>query len=238
MVFAPASQGDLGIAPRHAPLLTLLKAGEVRVQTPGRRRAGVLRGRRRAGDPAHKVTVLADTALRAKDIDEAAALAAKQRAEEALKDRAATSTRPKRWPNWRVWPRSSKSSSGCAKYGADREAIAIQQPALRAAPESAERVRAARPAASVARPLRSQFRPARRAPLLNLLVWAALDTLHAETGSQLRLDGLYGWSFYLLIALFACGLVARAYCRQADTRSLLIPTLAVSPYVLILPSGC
>jgi hypothetical protein len=69
--------------------------------------------------------------------------------------------------------------------------------------------------------------------LLNLFVWAALDTLHAETGSELRLDGLYGWSFYLLMALFGCGLVARAYSRQADTRSLLIPTLAVSPYVLI-----
>ena len=68
--------------------------------------------------------------------------------------------------------------------------------------------------------------------LLNLLVWAALDTAHAENGSQLMLDGLYGWAFYLLIGLFACGLVARAYCRQADTRSLLIPALAVSPYVL------
>jgi hypothetical protein len=69
--------------------------------------------------------------------------------------------------------------------------------------------------------------------ILNLLIWAGLDTLHAETGSELRLDGLYGWSFYLLMGLFGCGLVARAYCRQADTRSLLIPTLAVSPYVLI-----
>jgi hypothetical protein len=70
--------------------------------------------------------------------------------------------------------------------------------------------------------------------LLNLFVWAALDTLHAETGSELRLDGLYGWSFYLLMALFGCGLVARAYSRQADTRSLLVPALSVSPYVLIL----
>ncbi len=68
--------------------------------------------------------------------------------------------------------------------------------------------------------------------ILNLLIWAGLDTLHAETGSQLRLDGLYGWSFYLLMALFACSLVARAYGRQADTRSLLIPVLSVSPYVL------
>jgi hypothetical protein len=47
------------------------------------------------------------------------------------------------------------------------------------------------------------------------------------------LDGLYDWSFYLLLAFFACALVARAYSRQAETRALLIPALAVSPYVLI-----
>jgi hypothetical protein len=69
--------------------------------------------------------------------------------------------------------------------------------------------------------------------ILNLLVWAGLDTLHAETGSQLRLDGLYDWAFYLLMAFFACALVARAYRWDADTRSLLIPALAVSPYILI-----
>ena len=86
MVFAPASQGDVGIAPRHAPLLTLLKAGEVRVQTPnGQEQVFFVDGGALEVQPT-KVTVLADTALRAKDIDEAAALAAKQRAEEALKD--------------------------------------------------------------------------------------------------------------------------------------------------------
>ena len=68
---------------------------------------------------------------------------------------------------------------------------------------------------------------------LNLLIWAGLDCLHAETGSQLMLDGLYGWAFYLLIGLFCLGLVARAYSRLADTRALLIPALSVSPYVLI-----
>ena len=86
MVFAPASQGDVGIAPRHAPLLTLLKAGEVRVQTPdGQEQVFFVGGGALEVQPT-KVTVLADTALRAKDIDEAAALAAKQRAEDALKD--------------------------------------------------------------------------------------------------------------------------------------------------------
>lgn len=88
MVFAPASQGEVGIAPRHAPLLTLLKAGEVRVQTPeGEEQSFYVGGGVLEVQP-RKITVLADTALRAKDVDEAAALAAKQRAEEALKDKA------------------------------------------------------------------------------------------------------------------------------------------------------
>ena len=88
MVFAPGILGDLGIMPRHAPLLTLLKPGEVRVQTPdGAEQIFYVGGGALEVQP-NLVTVLADTALRAKDIDEAAALAAKQRAEEALKDRA------------------------------------------------------------------------------------------------------------------------------------------------------
>lgn len=87
MVFAPASEGEIGVAPRHAPLLSLLKPGEVRVQTPdGSEHHFFVGGGAIEVQPA-KVTVLADTALRAKDIDEAAALAAKQRAEEALRDR-------------------------------------------------------------------------------------------------------------------------------------------------------
>jgi F-type H+-transporting ATPase subunit epsilon len=85
-VFAPASQGELGIHPRHAPLLSLLKAGEVRVRTPeGEEHFFFVGGGALEVQP-HKVTVLADTALRAKDLDEAAAVAAKQRAEEALKN--------------------------------------------------------------------------------------------------------------------------------------------------------
>jgi Peptidase C13 family len=69
--------------------------------------------------------------------------------------------------------------------------------------------------------------------LLNLVVWAGLDTLDAETGSQLMLDGAYGWACYLLLGLFGCGLVARAQDRAADTRSLLIPVLTVAPYALV-----
>src|SRR5882672_10262302 len=85
MVFAPGIEGELGIAPRHAPLLTLLKPGEVRVQPPeGDEQAFYVGGGALEVQP-RKITVLADTALRAKDLDEAAALAAKQRAEEALR---------------------------------------------------------------------------------------------------------------------------------------------------------
>ena len=86
-VFAPASQGDLGILPRHAPLLTLLKPGEVRVRTPDGQEHHFFVGGGVLEVQPKRVTVLADTALRARDIDEAAALAAKQRAEEALRDK-------------------------------------------------------------------------------------------------------------------------------------------------------
>ena len=87
VVFAAASQGDIGIYPRHAPLLTLLKPGEVRVQTPDGEEQHFFVGGGALEVQPTKVTVLADTALRARDIDEAAALAAKQRAEDALRDR-------------------------------------------------------------------------------------------------------------------------------------------------------
>lgn len=87
MVFAPAAMGDIGIAPRHAPLLTTLRPGEVRVQTPGGEEQFFYVSGGAIEIQPHLITVLADTALRAKDIDEAAALQAKQRAEEALRDR-------------------------------------------------------------------------------------------------------------------------------------------------------
>ncbi len=88
MVFAPGTQGDLGIAPRHAPLLTMLKPGEVRVQHGDAEEQHFYVGGGAMEVQPNKVTVLADTAVRAKDLDEAAALAAKQRAEEALRDKA------------------------------------------------------------------------------------------------------------------------------------------------------
>jgi len=86
MVFAPAVMGEVGILPRHAPLLTHLKPGEVRVRkADGEEEAFYVSGGILEIQP-HVVTVLSDTALRAKDIDEAAATEAKQRAEQALQD--------------------------------------------------------------------------------------------------------------------------------------------------------
>jgi len=86
MVFAPAIMGEVGIMPQHTPLLTRLKPGEVRLKLPGGEEeffyvsGGILEIQ------PHVVTVLADTAARAHDLDEAAAQEAKVRAEEALKD--------------------------------------------------------------------------------------------------------------------------------------------------------
>jgi F-type H+-transporting ATPase subunit epsilon len=84
MVFLPASEGEIGVAPRHAPLLTLLKAGEVRVRSPDGEEHWFYVGGGALEIQPKKVTVLADTAARAKDLDEAAAAAAHQRAESVL----------------------------------------------------------------------------------------------------------------------------------------------------------
>ncbi len=85
MVFAPAKMGEVGLAPRHAPMLTALSPGEVRVQDEdGKEESFYITGGLLEVQP-HIVTVLADTALRGDQLDEAAALAAQQQAEEALK---------------------------------------------------------------------------------------------------------------------------------------------------------
>jgi F-type H+-transporting ATPase subunit epsilon len=88
MVFAPLVTGEVGILPRHAPLIARMKAGEVRVRTGAEELSFYVSGGMLEVQP-HVVTVLADTALRARDIDEAAALKAKERAEEALRNRKA-----------------------------------------------------------------------------------------------------------------------------------------------------
>jgi len=86
MVYAPAIMGEVGIAPRHTPLISPLKPGEVRLDMGGGKEefffisGGILEVQ------PHLVTVLSDTAIRAHDLDEAAAIEAKKRAEAALSD--------------------------------------------------------------------------------------------------------------------------------------------------------
>jgi ATP synthase F1 subcomplex epsilon subunit len=84
MVFAPAMMGEVGIAPRHAPLLTRLKAGEVRVQPVDGEELHFFVGGGVLEVQPHLVTIMADTGMRAKDLDEVAAAEAKRRAEERL----------------------------------------------------------------------------------------------------------------------------------------------------------
>lgn len=89
MVFAPATMGEVGILPNHTPLLTTLQPGEVVARMEGgQEEAFYVSGGVLEIQP-HLVTVLSDTGQRAADLDEAAALEAKERAERALADRAA-----------------------------------------------------------------------------------------------------------------------------------------------------
>ena len=87
LVSLPGEVGELGILPRHAPLITRIKPGAVRIQLPGNKgeefvfvAGGILEVQ------PDRVTVLADTAIRGKDLDEAKANEAKRLAEEALQN--------------------------------------------------------------------------------------------------------------------------------------------------------
>ena len=83
MVIAPAKMGEVGITPRHAPLLTDLRPGELRVQSDDDEKYFYVTGGILEVQP-HLVTILADSALRGDQLDEDAALRAQQEAEAAL----------------------------------------------------------------------------------------------------------------------------------------------------------
>ena len=86
MVYAPAIMGELGIAPRHTPLISPLKPGAIRLDVgDGKEELFFISGGILEVQP-HLVTVLSDTAIRADDLDEAAALEAQKRAQAALAD--------------------------------------------------------------------------------------------------------------------------------------------------------
>jgi len=87
LLVATGELGELGIAPRHAPLITRLKPGKVVVTLPGGEKLDfVVSGGILEVQP-QVVTVLADTAIRAEDIDEASVRAAKEEAERILAGR-------------------------------------------------------------------------------------------------------------------------------------------------------
>jgi F-type H+-transporting ATPase subunit epsilon len=87
-VVLPGVMGELGVYPKHTPLITQIQPGEVRIKIPGRDEQQIVfvQGGFLEVQP-DVVTVLADTAIRARDLDEAKALEAKQRAEETLQNR-------------------------------------------------------------------------------------------------------------------------------------------------------
>lgn len=89
-IVAPAAMGEVGIYPRHAPLITRIKAGSVRLKLPDRDEEELIyvSGGLLEVQPL-VVTILADTAVRGRDLDEVKAQEAKQRAEEAMRDRSA-----------------------------------------------------------------------------------------------------------------------------------------------------
>ena len=85
MLVAPGETGELGILPNHAPLLTRIKPGTVKLKIPGQAEDELIyvSGGMMEVQP-KSVTILADTSIRAHDLDEAKALEAKRAAEEAL----------------------------------------------------------------------------------------------------------------------------------------------------------
>jgi F-type H+-transporting ATPase subunit epsilon len=87
-VVLPGVMGELGIYPRHTPLLTQIKPGAVRIKLPGQANDELVfvQGGFLEVQPT-RVTVLADTAIRAKDLDEAAAMEAKKAAEDAMQNK-------------------------------------------------------------------------------------------------------------------------------------------------------
>ncbi|WP_457418897.1 F0F1 ATP synthase subunit epsilon [Roseateles sp. P5_E7] len=85
-VALPGESGELGILPKHTPLITRIKPGAVRIERPdGSEEFVFVAGGILEVQP-NRVTVLADTAIRGKDLDEAKAVEARKQAEEALKN--------------------------------------------------------------------------------------------------------------------------------------------------------
>ncbi len=137
-VVLPGIMGELGIYPRHAPLITQIKAGTVRIKVPGKDEEEMVyvQGGFLEVQPNH-INVLSDTAIRAADLDEAKVLEAKHMAEEAIRartekqeiataeaERSAPAPRSRRSPPPRPSSRRSapscRRSRSCARPAASR----------------------------------------------------------------------------------------------------------------------
>ena len=116
-VVLPGEAGELGIYPRHTPLITRIKPGSVRIKPAGGGEeelifvaGGILEVQPKV------ITVLADTAIRGHDLDEAKANEALQRAEEARRSaQGQAGDRGGRRRSWRRLPRSSPRSGSCGR---------------------------------------------------------------------------------------------------------------------------
>ncbi len=86
-IIVPAEMGEMGIYPLHTQLLTKIKPGSVRIKKPDQEEELIYVSGGMLEVQPHLVTILSDTAIRGQDLDEAQALEAKRRAEDAMRDR-------------------------------------------------------------------------------------------------------------------------------------------------------
>lgn len=120
-VALPGETGELGIYPMHTPLITRIRPGAVRIKVPGQSEEEFVfvAGGLLEVQP-DEVTVLAETAIRGHDLDEAKANEARKQAEEALSNRDRRSITPRLSPNWQRLLRSCKRLRGCGRNGDGR----------------------------------------------------------------------------------------------------------------------
>ena len=114
LVVATGELGELGIAPRHAPLITRLKPGKVVVTLPDGSQVDIAISGGILEVQPQVVTVLADTAIRAEDIDEAAVRKAKEEAERVLANRREAMEVAEASSAWQKSPPSCRRSNACA----------------------------------------------------------------------------------------------------------------------------
>ena len=120
-VVLPGEAGELGILPGHTPLISRIRPGTVKIVRADQGEENIFVAGGILEVQPGSVTVLADTAIRAADLDEARALEARQRAEEALRNARTRPTSPWSKPSSRCWRRKPWPRASCAKAAARTE---------------------------------------------------------------------------------------------------------------------